>query len=101
MNKELSHSPLYVYPAVFTPEPEGGYFVHFPDIENCFTCGDTLEEGIMMAEEALALMVYSNYEEALKLPKPAPINEIRQKKFSSLCPACILLNADGSLEPDQ
>ena len=62
MNKKLSHSPLYVYPAVFTPEPEGGYFVHFPDIENCFTCGDTLEEGIMMAEEALALMVYSNYE---------------------------------------
>jgi predicted RNase H-like HicB family nuclease len=86
MNKKLSHSPLYVYPAVFTPEPEGGYFVHFPDIENCFTCGDTLEEGIMMAEEALALMVYSNYEEkGIEAPKPTPINEIKLKKkeFSS------------------
>ena len=40
----------------------------------------------MMAEEALALMVYSNYEEkGIEAPKPTPINEIKLKKkeFSS------------------
>ena len=53
----------YIYPAIFTPEKEGGYYIHFPDIDNCFTCGDDIDDGILMAEDALALMVYTNYEE--------------------------------------
>ena len=32
----------YVYPAIFTSEPDGGYSVYFPDMEGCYTCGDTL-----------------------------------------------------------
>ncbi|MCR5328171.1 MAG: type II toxin-antitoxin system HicB family antitoxin [Saccharofermentans sp.] len=74
-------SPIYVYPAIFTPEPEGGYYIHFPDIENCFTCGDSLEDGMMMAKEALALMIYSNYEETkTSAPSKTPINELKLKK---------------------
>lgn len=66
---ETKRSPIYVYPAIFTPEPEGGYYIHFPDIDNCFTCGDTIEDGMMMAADALALMIYTNYEET---DSPAP-----------------------------
>ena len=33
------------YPAVFHPEAEG-YSVSIPDIEGCFTQGDTLEEAV-------------------------------------------------------
>ena len=33
----------YIYPAVFTKEEDGGYSVVFPDLESCYTCGDTLE----------------------------------------------------------
>ena len=78
---ENKNSHIYVYPAIFSPEPEGGYYVHFPDIENCFTCGDSLEEGMLMAEEALALMIYSNYEETKTVaPSKTPINELKLKK---------------------
>ena len=35
----------YAYPAIFTKE-EKGYSVAFPDIEGCFTCGDTLPEAM-------------------------------------------------------
>ena len=32
----------YIYPAIFTKE-EQGYSVVFPDLESCYTQGDTLE----------------------------------------------------------
>ena len=40
----------YAYPAIFTPEPDGSYSIVFPDLKNCFTYGDNLEDGIEMAE---------------------------------------------------
>ena len=48
----------YVYPAIFTPEEDGSYSIVFPDLEGCYTCGDNLEDGIEMAEDALALVLY-------------------------------------------
>ena len=51
--KNSMKSTNYIYPAIFTPEKEGGYYIHFPDIDNCFTCGDDIEDGMLMAEDAL------------------------------------------------
>lgn len=59
----------YVYPATFTKE-YCGYSVNFPDIPNCFTCGETIEEAVIMAEDALSIVLYENYE---KLGKDVPI----------------------------
>ena len=47
----------YVYPAVFTHEAEGGYSITFPDLPDCATSAETLEEGIEMAADALCLML--------------------------------------------
>ena len=46
----------YVYPAVFTHEAEGGYSITFPDLPDCATSAETLEEGIEMAADALCLI---------------------------------------------
>ncbi len=74
-------SPIYAYPAIFTPEPEGGYYIHFPDIDNCFTCSDTIEDGMLKAADALALMIYTNYEEPDKsAPESTPILSLTLKK---------------------
>ncbi len=71
-------SPIYVYPAIFTPEDGGAYSIRFPDIENCFTCGDDIEDGMKMAEDALALMIYSNYEEpGIVAPASTPIKDLK------------------------
>lgn len=42
----------YVYPAVFEVE-EGMYNVSFPDLPNCYTCGDNLADAMYMAGDAL------------------------------------------------
>ena len=60
----------YCYPAVFTPEEDGGYSVNFPDVEGCFTCGDTLHEAVTMAEDVLALMLTVLEDEGKPIPAP-------------------------------
>lgn len=66
----------YVYPAIFTPEEDGGFSVDFPDLEGCYTCGDTLEDAIAMAEDALALILYGYENDSRKIPVPSPISAI-------------------------
>ncbi len=81
MKMNRKKSPIYVYPAIFTPEDNGAFSIRFPDIENCFTCGDDIEDGMMMAQDALALMVYTNYEETGEpAPVSTPIKDLKLKK---------------------
>lgn len=48
----------YRYTIVLTPDPdEGGYTVTVPALPGCITEGDTLEEAIANAKEAIALHV--------------------------------------------
>ncbi|MCI8283958.1 MAG: type II toxin-antitoxin system HicB family antitoxin [Firmicutes bacterium] len=61
----------YAYPAIFTPAEEGGYTVNFPDLEGCFTEGDTLAEAIYMAEDALALILYGYEKDQRHIPAPS------------------------------
>lgn len=68
----------YVFPAVFTPAEEGGYLVTFPDIDNVFTDGDTKEEAIENASDALNLMLYHTKLE--DIPAPTDINELKAPK---------------------
>ena len=42
-----------------TKEPEGGYTVTVPALPGCVTFGDTLEESIEMAKEAIGLYIES------------------------------------------
>lgn len=44
------------YPAIFHPE-ETGYSVIIPDIDGCFTQGETMDEAVSMAQDAIGLML--------------------------------------------
>lgn len=68
--------PKYVYPAIFAPEEEGGYSISFPDLENCFTQADSLEEGIKMASDVLCLMLYDMEENKRSIPKASNIRDV-------------------------
>lgn len=47
------------YFAKLTKQPEGGYCVSFPGLDGCLTEGDTLEEALANASEALNLWLES------------------------------------------
>lgn len=75
-----------IYPAVFHPEEVGGYSVDFPDLLGCVTEGDTLEEAIRMAEDALGIYLYSLKEDGEEAPVPSdPADiEVSGRDFISL-----------------
>lgn len=56
------------YPAVFHKAEEGGFWVSFPDLPECMTQGDDLQEAYEMASDALGLAITSRMEEKAELP---------------------------------
>ena len=54
------------FPAIFHPE-EVGYSASVPDLEGCFTQGDTMEETLTMLEDAIGLML----EDCESIPRPS------------------------------
>ena len=61
-----------VYPAIFHRE-EDSYWVEFPDLEGCQSFGDTLDETVLNAKEALEGYAMTLLEQGSKLPSPSDI----------------------------
>lgn len=61
----------YAYPAIFTPEEDGGFSITFPDLEGCYTQGDDMADGLIMAEDALALVLYGYEADGRSIPEPS------------------------------
>lgn len=64
----------YLYPAVFEKE-ESGYSVIFPDLD-IVTSGETLEEAMDMAKDALCLMLYDMEEDNKQIPAASDIKTL-------------------------
>ena len=56
------------YRILLTPEEEGGFSVSVPVLPGCFTQGETIEEAIEMAKEAISLSVESLEEDGEPVP---------------------------------
>lgn len=46
---------MITYPAIFHIAEEGGYWVSFPDIDGCFSDGESLDDALHNAQIALSL----------------------------------------------
>lgn len=75
----------YIYPAVFTEE-ENGYSVNFPDLEGAYTCGDSLNEALAMAEDVLPLVLVDYEDRKQKIPVPSTVKSVQtdENEFVSL-----------------
>lgn len=72
----------YVFPAVFTPEGEF-YVVDFPDIPNCYTQGEGLNDALEMANDVLCLTLYHMEKEGKTIPLPSDIHDIKINENNS------------------
>jgi predicted RNase H-like HicB family nuclease len=59
---------LLNYRVLLRKEPEGGYTVTVPSLPGCVTYGDTIEEAIDMAKEAIELYIESLKEHGEEIP---------------------------------
>ena len=65
-----------VYPAICHFE-DGGYWCEFPDLDGCFSQGDTELEIVENAKEALVGYAVSVLEKGRPLPKASRITDIK------------------------
>jgi predicted RNase H-like HicB family nuclease len=56
------------YRVLLRKEPEGGYTAIIPTLPGCVTFGDTIEEAITMAKEAIELYLESLKEHGEEIP---------------------------------
>lgn len=68
------------YTAIFEKCENGDFFVEFPDLEGCFTQGNTFEDALFNAQEALAIYYK---EKQGDVPMPSSFVEIQQKNKKS------------------
>ena len=59
------------YPAIFHKAEEGGFWITFPDMPECMTQGEDMQQAYEMAVEALGLAITSRQEEKAELPTPS------------------------------
>ena len=57
----------YFYPAIFQTE-DVGYSVFVPDIPGCMTQGDTMDEALQMAQDAIGLMLEGTHPDDYPMP---------------------------------
>lgn len=81
------------YPARFVRDKEtGGFVVTFPDVREAITEGESLEEAMRSAEEALELALTFYVEASKDLPQPGPLKRgIRMVSVPPLSEAKFIL----------
>lgn len=64
---------IYQYPAAFTPAEEGGFVITFPDVPEAITQGDTIEQCIAEAADALDEAIIGRINTGEELPLPSKV----------------------------
>ncbi len=71
------------YPALIDKDAESDFGVSFPDFPGCVSAGETLEESLLGAQEALSGHVALMIADGDALPKPTSLEEVAAQKEPS------------------
>jgi len=73
----------YIYPATIKLENDS-YIVSFPDLENCFTFGENIEDALDSARDVLELCLYDLEQDRIKIPVASDVSEIKLNENESI-----------------
>jgi predicted RNase H-like HicB family nuclease len=66
------------YPIVIEPgNAATAWGVLVPDLPGCFSAGDTVEEALIQAEDAVTAWIAATLDAGEVIPQPSPIDELR------------------------
>ena len=70
----------FIYPAVFHKTEDGTFAGYFPDLEDCYAKGETLDDAIEAANEAAYNWISVELEEEGELPPISDHSDMDLKK---------------------
>ena len=68
--KDLNYYLKIKYPLSVVHDEDGSYFVEYPDLKGCISCGQTINEAISMAEDAKLNWLETAIENNIDIPTP-------------------------------
>jgi len=68
--KDINYYSNVKYPLSVVQDEDGSYFVEYPDLKGCISCGDTIDEAISMAEDAKLNWLQTAIENNIDIPMP-------------------------------
>ena len=80
----------YIYPAVFSLDmtdeafPNGVYLISFPDLPNCYTSGETIEEAYEMAEDVLNMALCGMERDKEEIPAPSSVKVVQDNNIGDV-----------------
>lgn len=69
---------MKIYMAYIHKDPDSDYGVSFEDFPGCITAGSTLDEALLMAQEALAMHIGGMLEDGDPIPEPSRAEDLIQ-----------------------
>lgn len=68
--KDIQYYLNIKYPLTITQDDDGSYYVEYPDLKGCISCGENIEDAIAMAEDAKKAWLETALENNMSIPKP-------------------------------
>ena len=69
-------------------DDDGKFFVQFPDLENVFTEGDTMEQAMELAADVLPMMLCGMEDKKEVIPIATPIGKVKAENGQALAVVC-------------
>ena len=73
--KDLHYYMELKYPFTLEQDDDGSYFIQFPDLPGCMTCGKTLEEAIEMGNDAKKCWIVTALKDKAFIPEPKVVDD--------------------------
>jgi predicted RNase H-like HicB family nuclease len=90
VNVAITATGKHYYPALVDKDPDSDMSVLFPDFPGCVSAGDTLDEALRNAEEALAGHIGIMLADGDDIPEPTPLDVIaRQSDATTIAVALV------------
>lgn len=73
--KNLQYYMGLKYPFLLEQDEDGSYFIEYPDLPGCMTCGATLEEVLEMGTDAKKCWIESAMQDNAHIPEPKTVDD--------------------------
>ena len=77
-----------MYTVILRSEPEGGYTVLVPSLPGCVTYGETIDEALRMAEEAISGCILGLQDLGKPVPEDGPVIALPVEELTGPLLAC-------------
>jgi predicted RNase H-like HicB family nuclease len=70
MKKDLQYYTNLQYPFLLEQDEDGSYFIEYPDLPGCMTCGENIEQTMQMGTDAKKSWIESALKDGDFIPEP-------------------------------